>query len=194
MLSDFFFFFWLGSMWHPSPQTRDRTHITLVEGEVSITGRPGRSPLLLPFHTFVKRKDPCICVSHVGLGKSRPALRIAPNTVEHKVTSYLSHEMVQRFLNERWSQPLRWWQLFILPGGWSQLSYWFKDILIWTALQTLYVSNFDLTSGLCVLAAAFSWLFLMLFFSVCLRIVQHILKNHNLNLIDSSFSSVARIS
>lgn len=34
-----------------------------------------------------KRKDPCICVSfHVGLGKSRPALRIAPNTVEHKVT------------------------------------------------------------------------------------------------------------
>ena len=51
----FFFFFWLGSMWHPSSQTRDRTCIPLVEGEVSLRGRPRKSPVLLRFHTFVKK-------------------------------------------------------------------------------------------------------------------------------------------
>ena len=59
-------------------------------------------PLLLLFCTFIKRKDQSIWISHLGLGKSRPALTIAPNIVERKVMSYLAPEMVQRFLNERW--------------------------------------------------------------------------------------------
>ena len=73
-----------------------------ARGRRSLTqGKAGEVPCTVAFPYFCK-KDPCICVSHVGLGKSRPALRIAPNAVERQVTSYLSPEVVQRFLNERW--------------------------------------------------------------------------------------------
>ena len=51
-------------------------------------------------------------------------------------------------------QPLRRWRLSVSPRGLPSLSYWFKDTLIWTVHQTLYVSNFGLTPGLCVLATA----------------------------------------
>lgn len=184
MLSGFFFFFGWEACGIPVP--RPGIEPASLSWKVKSQGKAS-------FHTFVKKIH--VYVFLTWDWKSRDQLWEQPQTL---LSAKSRHIYLLRWSRDFWmrdgSQPLWWWQLFILPSGWSRLSYWFKDILIWTVLQTLYASNFDLTSGLCVLAAAFTWLSLILFSSVCLRIVQHILKNHNLNLIDSPFSSVARIS
>lgn len=95
----FFFFFGWEACGIPVP--RPGIKPASRSWKVKSQGKAREVPCTVAFSYFCK-KDPCMCVSHVGLGKSRPALRTAPNAVECKVTSYLSPEMVQRFLNERW--------------------------------------------------------------------------------------------
>lgn len=69
---------------------------------------------------------------------------------------------------------------WIIPNLVSELK-----IALYGQFSRIYISNFDLTPGLCVLAAAysFSWLFLVFFFSIYLRIAEYILKTRNLNAI-----------